>query len=224
MKKFILPLLVLLFVGSLFAVDSDPSEVVGYVKYDCVAGLNLVALPMEQGYMLASEVGDSYAGALDQISTWNAADQVWENAVFYDFGDGTGLWDPDFTVAAGSVLMISAVQPVSFYSIGNMPATNAQYNLVAGLNTVMVPLNKSEFALASELGDNITNVDGLSSWNANDQLWENAVFYDFGDGTGLWDPDFAVSIGMPVMASAINPITWPPAPRGFSAPARSLTK
>jgi hypothetical protein len=64
MKRFILPLMILLFVGSLLAVESAPSEVVGYVKYDCVAGLNLVALPMSQGYTLSSEVGDTYPDRL----------------------------------------------------------------------------------------------------------------------------------------------------------------
>lgn len=38
MKKFILPLLILLFVGSLFAVESAPSEVVGYFKLSATDG------------------------------------------------------------------------------------------------------------------------------------------------------------------------------------------
>ena len=214
MKRFILPLMILLFVGSLFAVESAPSEVVGYVKYDCVAGLNLVALPMEQGFTLSSEVGDTYPGQIDQISRWDADLQFWESAVFYDFGDGTGIWDPDFAVEPGSVIMISTTAPISFFSIGSMPNSNAQYAMISGLNTMMVPLNKSQLTLSSELGDEIGTVDQLSSWAAGLQFWESAVFYDFGDGTGIWDPDFNVSIGTPVMASVTSPTTWPQGPRG----------
>jgi hypothetical protein len=134
------------------------------------------------------------------------------------------MWDPDLAVQPGSVTMISALEPMSFYSIGDMPATNAQYSLVVGLNTLMVPLNKSEFTMTSELGDNITNIDGLSSWNSATQSWANAVYYDFGDGTGMWDPDFAISIGMPLMASALDTLVWPSGPRGLTSPFRNANK
>jgi len=208
MKKFILPLLLLLAIGMLAAVESAPSAVVGYVKYDCVAGLNLIALPMDQGYAWASEIGTAYAGQTDAISYWDAATQSWVSAVYYvDFE----MWDPDFEVEPGSVLMVYALAPFSFYSIGDMPATNAQYNLLAGLNTVMVPLNKSALTLASELGANIGVVDAVSEWVAASQSWNSAVYYvDF----EMWDPDFPVSIGYPVMTYALSPTTWPASPRG----------
>ncbi|MCB5268680.1 MAG: hypothetical protein LHW43_01085, partial [Candidatus Cloacimonetes bacterium] len=203
MKRFILPLLVLLFVGSLFAVESAPSEVVGYVKYDCVAGLNLVALPMDQGYAMASELGAAYAGLTDAISYWDATNQRWYSAVYYaDFE----MWDPDFSVAPGSVLMINALSPYTMYSIGDLPATNAQYTLVAGLNTLMVPLNESDLTLASELGSDIGVTDAISYWDATLQRWYSAVYYaDF----EMWDPDFSVGIGMPVMANSLSGTTWP---------------
>jgi len=114
MKRFILPLLLLLAVGLLIAAESEPSEVVGYVKYDCVAGLNLVALPIEQGFTLSSEVGDTYPGQIDQISRWDADLQFWESAVFYDFGDGTGIWDPDFNVSIGTPVMASVTSPTTW--------------------------------------------------------------------------------------------------------------
>lgn len=215
MKRFILPLLVLLFVGSLFAVESAPSEVVGYVKYDCVTGLNLVALPMDQGYMLASEVGDAYDGLVDAVSYWDASTQNWFTAVYYDFLE---MWDPDFSVAPGNVLMINALSPFSMYSIGDMPETEAQYAFVSGLNTLMVPLNQSSFTLASQLGEDIGVVDAVSYWDASTQNWFTAVYYDFLE---MWDPDFGVSIAMPLMANVISGTTWPSRSGSMSSTLRS---
>lgn len=208
MKRFILPLMILLFVGSLFAVESAPSEVVGYVKYDMVTGLNLAALPMDQGYTMASEIGAAYDGLTDAISYWDATNQSWYSAVYFaDFE----MWDPDFAVAPGSVIMVYALSPFSFYSIGDMPETNAQYNLVTGLNTLMLPLNKGEIGYASELGADIGTVDAVSYWDSANQSWYSAVYFaDF----EMWDPDFEVSIGTPVMTYATSPTQWPSGMRG----------
>jgi len=207
MKKFILPLLLILTVGMLAAVESEPSEVVGYVKYDCVVGLNLVALPMDQNLNLASDIGNNYSGLTDAISYWDASTQTWFSAVYYvDFD----MWDPDFAVSPGSVLMINTISPFSFYSIGNIPASNAQYTLIPGLNTIMIPLNKSNFTLASEVGLNIATVDAISEWDASTQTWYSAVYYpDF----ELWDPDFSVSIAKPLMTNSLSSTVWPPSPR-----------
>ena len=67
MKKILLPLLLILAVGMLAAVESEPSEVVGYVKYDCLVGLNLVAMPMDDGLTLTSEVGAIYNMSFDHL-------------------------------------------------------------------------------------------------------------------------------------------------------------
>jgi len=207
MKKIILPLLLILTVGMLAAVESEPSAIVGYVKYDCVVGLNLVALPMNQNLDLASDIGMEYAGLTDAISYWDASTQTWYSAVYYpDFE----MWDPDFTVSLGSVLMIYAVSPFSFYSIGTMPASNAQYSLIPGLNTIMVPLNKPNLTMASEVGLDIATVDAVSEWDALTQTWYSAVYYpDF----ELWDPDFSVSIAKPLMVYSTSSSLWPPSPR-----------
>ena len=71
MKKLILPLLLLVAFGMLAAVESDPSAIVGYVKYPCVAGYNTIALAMEQGYTMASEVGDAIPATT--VGTWDPA-------------------------------------------------------------------------------------------------------------------------------------------------------
>ena len=211
MKKLIIPLLFIFAIGILAAVESEPSEIVGYVKYPCVQGLNFVALPMDQGYTSVSQVGNTYPGMIDAMSYWNNSSQSWITSVYYsDFL----FWDPDFSVNVGTPLMINAVNELNFYSIGNLPSTNAQYSLLPGLNAIMVPLNKSNLNLASTLGNDIGSVDAISEWVASSQSWYTAVYYvDF----SFWDPDFPTIIGMPLMTNSLTTVTWPMGSRFFKS-------
>ncbi|HNX03619.1 MAG TPA: hypothetical protein PKM71_08145 [Candidatus Cloacimonas sp.] len=198
MKKFILPLLLILTVGMLAAVESEPSAMVGYVKYDCIVGLNLLALPMDQGYGLASDIGLQYTGITDAISYFDPITQDWSTAV--DLG---GFWDNDFTVGNGSVLLMYAYSPFSFYSIGNMYANNASYNFLTGLNTAMVPLNRIDIASASQVGMEIGS-DAVSYFDASAQDWSTAV--DLG---GFWDNEFSLTIASPFLVYSYSDMTWP---------------
>lgn len=158
MKKLILPLLLLVAIGMLAAVESAPSDVVGYVKYPCVAGLNFLALPMDQDYTLASEFADDYMGSFDTMYLWDQANQVWQYAA--DFG----YWEGDFPITEGSVMWVNAIAPLNVYSIGNLPAVNASYNFVVGLNTMMVPLNYSSMTMASDVATAVGTFDTMYWW------------------------------------------------------------
>jgi hypothetical protein len=199
MKRFILPLMILLFVGSLLAVESAPSEVVGYVKYDCLAGLNHIALPMDQGYTWVSEFADDYMGNMDTMSYWDATSQSWVAAV------DLGYWEGDFAVESGSVIMVNAITPFTAYSIGQLPVANASYSLIPGLNDLMIPLNRSDIAWAGAVGDEIGlgSLDTISYWDATSQTWVAAV------DLGYWEGDFEVAIGDPMQVNSLTTTTWP---------------
>ncbi len=202
MKKFILPLMLLLLAaGFLFAVESDPSAVVGYVKYDMVIGNTLVAIPMDCPWTMASELGASFGGTVDQISFYDTDSQSFSTAVDLGF-----MWADDFAIQTNSVLMITSSVVNQFYSIGDLPTTNPIFNLVAGNNTFMVPLNKSNFAMAGEIGVDMIagNVDQVSFYDTGSQSFSTAVDLGF-----MWADDFGVSIGMPLMANSFNEFTWP---------------
>ncbi len=222
MKKLILPLLLLVAFGMLAAVESAPSEVVGYVKYDCLAGLNMVAMPMVDGLTLTSEVGAVYnvgGDYIDTINIWDPVTQTWTYATNY----GGGFWDPDLPVATGSILYFNTTQALTFYSIGDMPAANAQYSIVPGLNTIMVPLNKSALSLTSLVGLDIgtgEDLDTINLWDATTQTWAYATNY----GGGFWDPDLTVGIGSPLFVNSLSTVSWPTGPRGSTPFSRSLNK
>ncbi len=212
MKKFILPLLLLLFVGSIMAVESEPSAVVGYVKYDLVAGNNTIALPMDQPYALASEIGDAIGATA--VLYFNTAAQEWESAYAFPWGG----WDSDFAVSNGQALWISVDSAGSFYSLGNMPETIPTYSLVAGNNMIMVPLNESALNLASLVGDDIGATD-VAYFNSATQLWESAYAFPWGG----WDSDFAVSNGQALWVSTDTAGTWP-APAGRAIQSKGTKK
>ena len=104
MKKFILPLLLLLAIGMLSAVESPASAVVGYVKYDCVTGNNFVAMPMNDGLTLTSEVGALYGEDINSILIWSPIAQGWDTAVNF----GGGYWEPDLGVSIGTPLFLNS--------------------------------------------------------------------------------------------------------------------
>lgn len=197
MKKLILPLLLLVAFGMLAAVESAPSEVVGYVKYPCVTGLNLVALPMDQGYAMVSEFADDYMGNFDTLNYWDNTVQGWVAA--FDIG----YWEGDFPISEGSVIYLNALSNVDVYSIGDMPATNASYSLVSGLNTMMVPLNYGAMTMASDVATAIGTLDTMNYWDNAVQGWVAA--FDI----GYWEGDFPVSIGFPMYVNSLSATTWP---------------
>jgi hypothetical protein len=203
MKKFILPLLVLLFVGSLYAVESAPSEVVGYVKYDLVAGNNTIALPMDQPYNLASELGDEIGASA--VRFFNLSSQEWQSANSTPFG-----WTGDFDISNAQALWVSLDAAGTFYSLGAVPETIPSYNLIAGNNMIMLPLNQGELNMASLVGTSI-GASAVLFFNAGTQEWESANSTPFG-----WTGDFDTAIGDPLWISTDAAGTWPaPATRAI---------
>lgn len=201
MKKVLLPILLLMAISFMFAVESAPSEIVGYVKYPCVTvagGLNFIAIPMESGYLYASDLANAFPGMMDALSYWDAATQTWVAAV-----DGGGYFDGDYEVAPGMPIMINALADFNFYSMGSLPATRYSYDLLAGLNAIMVPLSRSDLLLAGDVGYAIGPIDAVSNWDAATQTWVAAV-----EAGGFWDGDYSVTIGMPLMVNALEDVTW----------------
>ena len=200
MKKLILPLLLLVAFGMLAAVESDPSAIVGYVKYPCVAGGNtLLALPMQAGFTTAGEVGVAVGGGCDQVSMFLPS-QVWQTT--YDIGDG---FEEDFAVTVGTPLMVYTYSAVDFFSIGSLPAP-ATYSIVAGNTVIMVPLNRSDLTTAGAVGVDMAAgpVDQVSMYLPS-QVWQTT--YDIGDG---FEENFAISgIGTPLMVYSYSSLTWP---------------
>lgn len=189
-------------------IESVPSAITGYVRYDLVAGYNCIALPLIQDTIFTSELSTLFDNSVSTISIWNHTTQAWTTAVNY----GGGFWDPDISLSPGSVLLIYANSPISYYSIGLLPDSHAQYTFVVGDNAVMIPLNKS--ALSDTALSGISMGDGqavntISVWNPAIQGWESTVNF----GNGYWDPIYSTNIGTPLFLNSYSIETWPMGPR-----------
>lgn len=185
-------------------VESIPSDVVGYVKYQCVFGDNFVAMPLVQVYANTTAFGSQFEESINTINIWNPTSQAWDASVNY----GGGFWDPELPVGTGSVLFFNTASPLTYYSTGTIPATNAQYQIVAGYNTVMIPLNESALSTTAlvglSMGDGET-VNTIILWNSSSQVWDASINYGF----GFWDPELATHIGTPMLLNSDTPETWP---------------
>ena len=227
MKRLSLCLLLVVFVVSLLAVESEPSEIVGYVAYQCIAvgfgaeqeGNNMIALPMETGYINASDLGSAYPNQIDVISRWVAPDQGWDAASFVD-----GIWYGNYELEGGHAYMVNVTEAVTIYSVGAIvpPAVyelilvtdDITQEVIGGNNLLMVPLNRSDLVTASDLGSDVGVVDVVSRWIAADQGWDAASFVG-----GVWYGNYAVSIADPLMVNVTEDAVWP-APGRTSATRR----
>jgi len=205
MKKFILPLLLILSIGLLIAAESEASDVVGYVKYECLFTPNgsntLIALPMGTQFATASAIGDAYPGIINVITGWNPDNQVW--AAASKVGD---TWYGDFNVYPGMSYMVTVTETVDFYSMGDLNAP-VEYTLVSNANgsnsLIMVPLNRSDLAEADDLGDDVGVVSVVTKWDNTNQVWTAAS--KVGE---TWFGNYGISIAMPLMVTVTEATTW----------------
>lgn len=169
MKKFILPLLVLLFVGSLFAVESDPSEVVGYFKKTVVEGtVQAIALPFAYSDLsIASVIGDQFSDS-DVLQEIN----VGTSTTYYD---GFGWFGELESLDYGYAYYIERVQgnpTADYYFMGKVDPQSFTIDIAGdaavtafGLNqAVAIPVDDLLFGANPSDGDQIQEIDtGASS-------------------------------------------------------------
>jgi len=203
MKKILLPLLLILAVGMLAAVESEPSEVVGYVKYDCYTGLSYVAIPMGT----AGNAEDLVASNMPSISAiykFNPSLQVWTSI---DYDPEFGEWIGSIPVVPGDVLLLGCTTNTTFYSIGSLP-NNYTYNISNGYNYITVPVNRGDISAAEQIGNEIGNINSIYRWLNNSQVW-GAIDYD--SEFMEWVGTMPASIGDVFLLNSSGTAIWPSA-------------
>ncbi len=199
MKKvvFILTAL-LLFSWLLVAVESEPSEIVGYVRYDLVEGLNMIALPMElpEEWTMAGDLGTAVGANL--VTQWDAEGQEFVSTSLFNEN-----WLDNFPIQLGMPLMVSVAEEGAFYSLGKLPEEVLFYELVPGLNTIMVVLDRTDLDMAGDLGTEI-GANLVTQWDAEGQEFVSASLFNEN-----WLDDFPIQIGMPLMVSVSEQGVWP---------------
>jgi len=198
-----LPLLLILAFGMLAAVESDPSAVVGYVKYTTTVGSNYVALPMTPAIPGAKAFGMTFTGAVTSVSRFNNTTKAWQtvNRITNTMWGGT-----DFTLVAGDLirLVATAAIPADFYSIGDLPTTMPSWALSTGSNYLSLPLNKSTLSTTALLGANLGTASSISRFNNTTKAWQTTNKVGV-----MWVPSYAIGIGDPLRVVATATFTWP---------------
>jgi len=189
-------------------VESAPSAVVGYVKYDCVPGLNMIALPLEIPWEWVNELGSEYSSSIESIYYWNTAAQTWVGST--NLG---GCWDGDFAIHTNDALFISNTSAMSLFVCGRLPATPTQFSLVAGINAIVIPLSIPQVTMASDLGIYLESLDSVYQWDNINQSYN--VAYDLG---GFWDMDYAIETGFPLLVNSLYALSWPTRSSGTELP------
>ncbi len=206
MKKLLVLALLIASVTFIFAVESDFSDVVGYVKYECISNANgdasLVALSMNSGYTLASELGAVYP-EITTISTWDNENKILITATNY----GGGFWFPDAELNANQGFFVTTSTNIDIFVAGSLNGVNSNdliSNANGDSNLITIPV-QSNIAFASELGTEITQLTTLSEWDNVNKLWITATNY----GGGFWFPDTALNRGSVYSLTVSENTTWP---------------
>ena len=227
MKRTFITVLLVLSLTFLIALESDPSETVGFIKYGLVTtattNSNVVCVSLDNGVTtaqaLANEIGAP--GVVDGVSKFNSATQSWET-VTYSFvpvpPPGAWQWSGDFAISNGDVLMVNVTADTDYYCAGSLfgdPTYNLVTTATTNSNTVMLPLSKSALATAQAMANDIGVagiVDGVSEFVSATQSW-NTVTYSFvpvpPPGAWQWSGDFGISIGSGYMVNVTADTTWP---------------
>ncbi len=188
MKKILLPLLLILAVGMLAAVESEPSEVVGYFKKTIEPnGWDAFALPFGyENYEINSILGSQFSNG-DMIADISGGD------VFFCIDDYDGLGHTgwlgtanDLTIGKGYwIYRANTNQTLDYFLLGKVAPTTIVFE-VSGIDNG----GWSAFALneAREIDPNILNITGAIPGDLIADISGGDVFFYVDNYDGLGNP------------------------------------
>jgi len=210
MKKLVMIGMVLVFAASIFALESEPSEVVGYVTYECVLAegtdWNFIALSMGTGLLTTADLGDAISGC-NSISVWNVESQSSSQTTWMGppFNQWTNIQDLD----DGYAYMVNVTEAVDVYIAGGM-IVQPTYDLALAEGTdwnwIMVPMDAT-FTQSSGIADDIGVCNAIGNWNATTQSTSQSTW--MGPPFNQWTNVFDIAIGMPLLVNINSEVSWP---------------
>ena len=223
MKKLLILALLIASVTFIFAVESDYSDVVGYVKYELFANdYNMIALPMgDTGITTTAELAAAIAGPSTPVTDVVESISVWDNETHGWNQYLTSVPGGSFPIESGDAFLIYIVAAtnVDFYCAGTLP-TQANYDFIASdYHTMMLPLNRSDITTTLELAQSIAGdgvhvtdvVESISTWDNETHGWKQYL-------TSVSGGSFEINIGDGFLIYTTDAST------GWNAPAgRSIT-
>jgi hypothetical protein len=144
------------------------------------------------GYTKASHLYAAVPNCND-LSRWNATDQVYESYV--PFAN-------DFDLIVGEPYFVNVSNAGTFTVTGSVPVVSFTLKTTAttSVNAISLPQSKSALAKGSQLIADIPNANDLSRWNAADQVYESYVPFA---------NDFDVEVDEAYFVNVSIQTTWP---------------
>ena len=181
MKRVILPLLVLFGLSMLFALESAPSDVVGYIQYTISANdFDFMALPFGTTMTTASELATNLGGTIESVCFWTGGS--WAQYV-------NGVPFTDFAISEGNSYFVKSgdTSDITYYASG-VVGDAASFDIGENdFTQIMLPLDRSDISTASGLCADIgPSVGSISAWNNGSfvQHVAGVPFTDFSIGIG----------------------------------------
>jgi hypothetical protein len=185
MKKVFISAILVLFLGSLFALESGPSDVVGFVKYDVFLNdFTMIAIPFPTTLAMASDLAADISPDVTDVIFWNNAWFGWQQ-----YSTASPATDYAITSDMSYLVYKGGTANVDWYSYGDLP-TAATFDIFANdFTQIMLPLDRSDLVMASDLANDIgPGVTDVITWN-------NAWFGWQQYSTASPATDFAIDIG-----------------------------
>jgi len=188
MKKFILPLLLILTVGMLAAVETEPSEVVGYFKKTIESnGWDAFALPFGYSNYDINEILCSQFSDGDYIGDVSGTD------VFFCIDDYDGLghtgWVGTSTeLLPGKAYMLyraTSNPTLEYYLLGKVSPNTLVFEVAGTGNGGWSAFSLNE---AREIDPNILNITGAIPGDFIGDISGGDVFYYISDYDGMGNP------------------------------------
>ncbi|MDD3050802.1 MAG: hypothetical protein PHR06_06605 [Candidatus Cloacimonetes bacterium] len=190
MQRLFYTLFLVALVFCLFAIESAPSNVVGFFRYECLMGDNFIALPLA-GHTSVSELIADYP-QITEVKKWDTANQQWQITS---------------TLETGMPYLINCSSDIIVYSYGDItqqPQYSLQTTNSTNANLIMIPLGENTIQTASDLAEDITQCDTVSEWLNDQQAWKTAVNKPEG-----WENDFEVTGGKVYFININGESIWP---------------
>ncbi len=207
MKKLLIFTMMLVLIGSMVALESEPSEVVGYVKISAPSNFDTaLALPLEVDGLMTSVVYADGAGVpyITGGTNPNASDQIQELGTGATAWYHTGMsqWMGDFAVdvTKANLAKIRSTNPaIDIYICGKVDNTTVvNYAAIpANFDTELGFREADSSVMVSNIGLLTAGFTGGTNPNASDQIQELGTGTTAWYHTGMsqWMGDFALTPG-----------------------------
>lgn len=182
-------------------IESEPSSYFGEFEFSLITtpktDFNEIALALNIPSVTNAQQLVAAVPGCNSVARWNASLQGYEQYI-------PGIPPTNFAVQMGYPYYVNVTSNGTFTLLGELTAPT--FNLITtpktDFNEVMLPLNKTGIAKASQLMANIPNCNSVARWNASMQGYEQYI-------PGIPPTDFDVKAGYPYYVNVTSNVTWP---------------